>query len=425
MKKISFVYLLCCSFFIANGQHSNDIVIGKIDSINSTILNEERKIWVHVPEDNSEGLHEKKNYPVVYVLDGDTHFDSVVGMLRQLSSVYRNGICPEMIVVGIPNTNRVRDLTPTKGKPGPWVGPDRVANSGGGANFMSFIQKELIPYIDSNYPTQSYKMLIGHSFGGLTVMNTLVHQPNLFDAYVAIDPSMWWNDSKLLKKIKQHTFDEKYNKKSLYLGIANTMSKGMDISNVKKDTTYQTKHIRSILELNTFLKENQKELSFKGKYYENENHGSVPLITEYDAFRFIFDFYKLKAEREADEYLDPESNFLEKTVYHYIKISNVFKTKVSPDEGFINYLGYHRMKIKQFKQSEEFFKLNVANYPKSFNAYDSLGDFYAVNGVKEKAIENYKKSISLNKSSILITKIKELEHNDSISIERLTELENE
>jgi len=423
MKKINLAYLLCCCLFIVCGQNSNDIVFGKIDSLNSKILNEQRKIWVHVPEDNSE----KKNYPVVYLLDGDDHFYSVVGMLRQMSLTYKNEICPKMIVVGIPNanrTNRLRDLTPTKGKPDLWRDSDMIANSGGGENFMSFIQKELIPYINSNYPTQPYRMLIGHSFGGLTVMNTLVHNPNLFDAYVAIDPSMWWNDKKLLNEIKQHKFDGRYDKKKLFIGIANTMGKGMDISNVQKDTTIQSRHIRAILELNNFMdKDAQKKLSYKGKYYKNDDHGSVPLITAYDAFRFIFDFYKFKTNTE--EYLDPESNFLEKIVNHYIKISNVFKTKMNPDEGFIDYLGHHRMEIKQFKQSEEFFKLNIVNYPNSHIAFGSLGDLYAVTGVKEKAIENYRKSISLDKNSISKKKIKELENNDSISIERIIELENE
>jgi predicted alpha/beta superfamily hydrolase len=423
MKKISLIYLLCFSFFIAKGQNRNDIVIGKIDSINSKILNEERKIWIHVPEDDSNDLYEKKKYPVVYLLDGDAHFYSLVGMLRQLSSVNGNTICPKMIVVGIPNTNRTRDLTPTKGKPGLWVNSTTIANSGGGENFMSFIQKELIPYINSNYPTQPYRMLIGHSFGGLTVMNTLVHQPNLFDAYVAIDPSMWWGDRELLNEIKQHKFDGKHGKKKLFLGIANTMSEGMDILNVQKDTTGQTNHIRSILELNTFLSEDtQKELSFRGKYYENDDHGSVPLITEYDAFRFIFDFYQFKTE--SQDFSDPESNILDKIVNHYKKLSKEFNIEMKPDEEYINNFAYGFMSMKQHKKSKVFFKLNVANYPGSFNAYESLGDFYAVNEEKDKAIENYKKSLSLNKNSSSKEKLIELENNDSISIDRLKELEN-
>lgn len=391
-----------------SAQNSNDIIIGKVDSINSNILNEQRKIWIHVPEGNSDGVFEKKKYPVVYLLDGDAHFYSVVGMIQQLSSVNGNTIVPKMIVVGIPNTNRTRDLTPTKGKSSPMTNDDLIANSGGGENFMSFMEKELIPYINSNYPTQSYRMLIGHSFGGLTVMNTLIHQPNLFDSYISIDPSMWWSDRKLLNEIKQKSFGKKYENKKLFLGIANTMSGDMDISNVQKDTTFQTEHIRSILELNTILIEDtQKNLFFKGKYYEEDDHGSVPLISEYDAFRFIFDFYRLKMETQ--DYLDPESKTLDKIVNHYNKLSKEFRMEMKPDEEYINGLGYQFMSMKQLKKSEEFFKLNIANYPKSFNVYDSLGDFYAANGEKEKAIENYKKSISLNKDSFSKDKLIELE----------------
>jgi len=289
---------------------------------------------------------------------------------------------------------------------------------------MSFIQKELIPYINSKYSTQSYKMLIGHSLGGLTVMNTLVHRPNLFDSYVAIDPSMWWDDKKLLNEIMQHTFDKKYANKKLYLGIANTMSEGMDISNVQKDTTDQTNHIRSILELNTYLKENtQKELSYEGKYYENDDHGSVPLITEYDAFRFIFNFYWLKIE--GQDFSEPESDLLDKIVNHYKKLSKEFKMEMKPDEEYVNNLGYQFIGMKQLKKAEDFLKLNVANYPESFNVYDTLGDFYALNEDKEKAIKNYQKAISLGQKSFSKAKLVEVEKKGLISSDKLEELNNE
>ncbi len=408
MKKVHLICLLCFCLYHANGQNSNDIVIGKIDSIDSKILKEQRKVWIHVPDSGVSGVSKKKKYPVVYLLDGDNHFHSVVGMIRQLSSINGNTICPKMIVVGIPNTNRTRDLTPTKGKHGhPFVDSTMVADSGGGDQFISFIEKELIPYIDATYPTEPYRMFIGHSLGGLLVMHTLVNQPELFNAYVAIDPSMWWGDQKLLHKIKHMAFDEKFSRKSLYLGIANTVSEGMDTVSVKKDTTFETEHIRALLALHTSLHNNaKKQLSYRGKFYADDNHGSVPLITEYDALRFIFDFYPLKFE--PADYLNPDRDFVGKVEQHYERLSKEFGRTVKPDEEYINGLGYHFMHTKQFDKAEGFFKLNVANYPDSFIVYDCLGDFYRTIGNRERAIENYRKSIVIDGASPAKGKLEEL-----------------
>ena len=409
MKKLHLILLFCCFGCLINAQTNSQIVIGHIDSIDSKILNEQRKIWVYVPPGNDNGVYSKQKYPVVYLLDGDGHFFSVVGMLQQFSSINGNTICPKMIVVGIPNTNRTRDLTPSKGDfNSTFVDSTMIANSGGGEKFISFLEKELIPKIDAEYPTEPYRMFIGHSFGGLMVMHTLLHKPELFNAYVSIDPSMWWNSKKLLKEIKNTTLDERYNNKALYLGIANTMSKGMDILNVEEDTTEVTEHIRSILELDTHLKSSSpKQLKYKSKYYEEDTHGSVPLITEYDALRFIFDFYEFKMEME--DYLNPESDFVNKIVNHHKVLSKEFGREIKPEEEYINLLGYQFMNMKQNKKAEQFFKLNVANYPESFNVYDSLADFYSATGEKEKAIKNYKKSIALNKDSFSKEKLKALE----------------
>src|SRR5450755_1302956 len=113
MKQFLFSFLLIALTFSIKAQRENKIVIGTIDSINSRILNEQRKVWVYVPNSGSNDFYSKQRYPVVYLLDGDAHFYSVVGMIQQLSSVNGNTICPQMIVVGIPNTDRTRDLTPT------------------------------------------------------------------------------------------------------------------------------------------------------------------------------------------------------------------------------------------------------------------------------------------------------------------------
>jgi len=277
---------MCCCFCPIIAQVNNDI---KVDNINSKILNEERKIWVHVPEDNNcVDFHEKK-YPVIYLLDANNHFKTVTRIITELG--INEKIIPEMIIVGITNTNRWRDLTPTKAKPGQYFATSNIiANSGGGDNFISFIEKELIPYIDNNYPTDSYKMFIGHSLGGLTVMNTFIENSNLFNSYISIDPSMWWNDQRLLNKIKTTEFNKIYDKKSLFLAIA---SKGIDFNRISSDKRKSSKHIQSLIKLDSILKNRtNKELSFKVKYYKDENHGSVPTIAEYDGLKYIFNSYK-------------------------------------------------------------------------------------------------------------------------------------
>jgi predicted alpha/beta superfamily hydrolase len=111
MRKNLFFILLVFLTFSVQAQNDNKIVIGKIDSVYSKILGEQRKIWVYTPDMTSGNANQ--HWPVLYLLDGDGHFASVVGMIQQMSQVNGNNVYPEMIVVAIPNTDRTRDLTPT------------------------------------------------------------------------------------------------------------------------------------------------------------------------------------------------------------------------------------------------------------------------------------------------------------------------
>lgn len=404
MRKSILIFLFSSLSVLVFSQSENEIVIGRIESVESNILNEQRKIWVHVPQNNQSN----KLYPVVYLLDGDLHFNSVVGMIQQLSSVNGNAICPEMIIVGIPNTNRTRDLTPFKGDMNdPFLHPKMLKESGGGENFISFIEKELIPHIESKYPAAPYRMLIGHSLGGLTVINTLLHHNKLFSSYVAIDPSMKWGSKKLLNEFKKSSSDITYNNTALYLGIANN-GKGMNMQEIKADTTLITEHTRSILELDHYLKSNpQNKLLFNSKFYENENHGSVSLITEYDALHYIFDFYRPKFKLE--EFMNSDTKIVEEIVTHYENISQMFGYEIKPDEAIINGMGYKFLRMNLFENAGQLFKLNVKNYPESSNVYDSLADFYSAIGEKEKAKENYKKALTLSETDYTREKLNKLQ----------------
>jgi len=396
-NKILLSFLIVVSSF-GFAQNRNKIEIGTIDSITSKVLNEERKIWVHIPRSAQYASgFAKQKYPVVYVLDGDAHFSSIVGIIEQLSEINGNTNCPEMIVVGIPNTNRTRDLTPTHSTIElPFVNKDLSDNSGGGENFALFLEKELLPYIESKYPAAPYKTLIGHSFGGLTVMNILTSHTQLFNAYIAIDPSMWWDHQQFLKETKKKLASKNLSTISLFMAAANTMGENMDIIKVRKDTSAINNHIRSVLELNDFLDQNQKSnLRYQYKYYNNDSHGSVPLIAAYDGLRFIFDFNELKLSMQ--ERINFNAAVFAKIEKHYENISKHLGYQLRVPESVVNNYGYQALSKNNNDLAVYLFKLNVANYPQSPNVYDSLGDYYEANGDKKNAISSYQKTLELDK----------------------------
>jgi predicted alpha/beta superfamily hydrolase len=408
MKYISLVFLLFS--LQAVSQPGNDISIGKKDSIYSRLLHEKREIWIHLPGSANGSLFKGQRYPVVYLLDGDAHFFSVAGMIHQLSEINGNTLFPEMIVVGIPNTDRMRDLTPTHSPTGFTGDSAGVSTSGGGEIFMSFIEKELMPYMDSLYPTAPYKVLIGHSLGGLTVINALMHHTQLFNSYIAIDPSMWWNNQILLKQSGNILTQNNFNGRTLFLGVANTMSPGMDTARVWNDNSNNTIHIRSILLLANELKKGKGDgLRWEYKYYADDNHGSVPLISEYDGLKYIFDFYNFRNSNSLFDSSYSAATLVKMVTEHYQKISLGLGYEVLPQESFVNSLGYGFLQNKMFEKAYTFFNLNIINYPKSFNVYDSMGDFYVAKKENPKAAEYFRKALALNENPDTRKKLEECE----------------
>lgn len=404
-----FIALLCILIFVnctddktnnKTATASNDISFGKIDSLYSEALAESRKIWVHLPAGADDPTFSSKKYPVLYLLDGPGHFYSVSGMIKQLSTTNGNTIVPQMIIVAIPNTNRTRDLTPTHADTNPF-GDDVswLKESGGGENFADFIEKELIPYIDKNYPTTSYKTYVGHSFGGLTVINTLVTRPKMFNNYVAIDPSLWWNDQGTLNLAKEKLAELSFDKKSLYIGIANTLPVGMDYNMARSDTSKETIHFRSIIDfVETAETHKENGLRISSKYYPDDDHGSVPLISEYDALRHIFSWYRFDG---LGDFYDPKFNPKPEEMIaiieeHYANLSVEFGYEVLPDEVFVNSVGYGFMNNDKLELSEAAFDLNIKNYPKSFNVYDSKGDYFLAVKDSIKALELFEKAIEIS-----------------------------
>lgn len=380
MKLFHIAIVLLMFSFSAVGQTDKSITIGKKEVIQSKVLEESRTIWVYTPNTTSLEPNPSKRYPVVYVLDGSAHFFSTVGIIQQLSQANGNGVLPEMIIVAIENTNRLRDLVPS-------------ADLAKRNKFLDFLSEELVPYVDRNYNTAPYRVLVGHSLGGLTALDVLAGSSALFNAYIAIDPSLWYNDEKILNTIVSRLSKQQMKGRTLFIASANTLPRGMDLSQLEKDKSPETQHLRSISKFIDFLKTNSNGLRNKQKYYEAERHNTVPLISEYDGLRFIFDYFHLDLAEK--DFLDPTAALASKLKTHYAVVTEKLGYKNAPPESLINYLAYEAMGKKQFEKAQALFQLNIENYPKSSNAYDSYGDYFLARNEIPNAIANYEKVLQI------------------------------
>jgi uncharacterized protein len=177
----------------AAGAQTTPVVIGESFTIESKVMNETRRINVYAPPAYGEAADARR--PVLYMPDGGSAEDFLhVAGLLQVS--VGNGTMRPFLLVGIENTERRRDMTgPTENAEDRKIAP-RV---GGSAAFRTFIRTELMPWVTAHYRTTNEKAIVGESLAGLFVVETLLLEPSLFDTYIAFDPSVWWNDDRLVK----------------------------------------------------------------------------------------------------------------------------------------------------------------------------------------------------------------------------------
>ena len=261
----------------AHSQHTQTYSYppSQVLTIHSKLLNEERKIYVHCPKvDSADG---NGRFPVLYVLDGDNHFALLAQYADYLSRPDVLAM-PKIIVIGIPNTKRTRDLTPTNNISNYEGKPDSSGyqGSGGNENFLQFMATELMPMIDKTYQTTPYKIIAGHSFGGLSSLNCLLTHPDLFDAYIAVSPSLWWDKEYVLKLT-----DKK-------LRTGSSLHKMLFISDGNEGGPDSFFH-KNLLTLNeTLTKKKLKRFTYLYKHYPTETHMTEPVVAYFDALRFFF-----------------------------------------------------------------------------------------------------------------------------------------
>lgn len=255
---------------------SKPFVLGVIDEIQSKELNEKRILNIYLPEGYNPA--EAVTYPVIYLLDGsaDEDFIHISGLVQFNSFEWINQV-PKSIVVGIATVDRRRDFTfPTT------IESDktRFPTTGHSDQFIAFIEKELQPFINKKYKTNDSKMIIGQSLGGLLETEILLKKPSLFNKYVIVSPSLWWNNGSLLN-CDSEMLKENFNQKTeIYIAVG-------------KEGLTPTKLPR-VMEVDAnLLAEKLKESKSKNikvyfDYFPEENHGTILHPAVANSFKFFY-----------------------------------------------------------------------------------------------------------------------------------------
>lgn len=218
MKCILFSFMLSFIMHTAFGQKKTSketdgakpFVLGLVDEITSKELNEKRILNIYLPEGYT--ANDTTRYPVIYLLDGsaDEDFIHIVGLVQYYSFEWIN-LVPKSIVVGIASVDRRRDFTfPTTIK----ADKEHYPTTGHSDRFIAFIEKELEPYIQKKFRTNPSKTIIGQSLGGLLATEILFKKPQLFDRYIIVSPSLWWDNGSLLSNTVSN-----FEHKDIYIAV--------------------------------------------------------------------------------------------------------------------------------------------------------------------------------------------------------------
>lgn len=338
--------------------------------IDSKVMGEQRVAIVYLPASYARG---SASYPVLYLTDGDAHIAHTAFTMDFLA---RNGRMPEMIVVGITNTDRTRDLTPTRAiLTRPNGQTQQFPTSGGADRFLRFIETELIPEIESKYRTAPMRVLAGHSFGGLFAIHAMLSKPDLFYGYIAASPSLQWDADVMVKRLETFLRSRPQYRAALYLTLGDEGGQ-MEAAFHRAEGALK-KHA-------------PRDFVWESKLMRDEDHGSVVLPTHYAGFRKLFDGWRMPR--------DPNGGIaggLDGAEAHYRKLSQRYGYTINVPENVVNGLGYQLLQAGKLEEAIAIFKRNTELYPRSANVYDSLAEAYEKYNQPELAKANYAKAVEL------------------------------
>jgi predicted alpha/beta superfamily hydrolase len=332
------------------------LTIGRTVTLHSDALGEDRTLLVTTPAGYDRT---SQKYPVIYVLDGETNHLLVTAVTNFF---WQNGRMPPVIVVSVTNTHRTRDFTPTHVA-------DR-ADSGGGPKFLQFLKTELIPFVEKNYRTQDYRMLVGHSLCGMFAVWVMLEDPDLFRSFIAMSPYVQYDDNYVVRLAEERLPKFPEGKRFLYITLGD-----------EPDYTAALDRLLALLK-----KKAPKDLAVHFNPMKTENHGTVRFKSVYQGMETLYADWRLPTDLAA-----MGLSGLQK---HYASLSAEFGYPIPVPEAVVNQMGYQLLNQKKVGEAIEVFRANIRMFPDSANVYDSLGEALEQAGKIEEARDNYSLAVA-------------------------------
>jgi predicted alpha/beta superfamily hydrolase len=367
---VSLMPLLLIPLITAGQVKTEDIPLARKIEFHSKVLKEDRTVLVRLPDDYDKSA---QCYPVLYVLDGEFFFlqaSSAVNYLSELGYITNQRI-PQMIVVGIVNVDRNRDYTPTYA---PRQNQLEFPTSGKAEKFLKFMSAELFPLIESRYRTQPYRVLTGWSLGGLFTVYTYLEHPDFFSAYLAVSPSMWWDEDLFVKRTASILREGKISDKRMTVTLGALEGGDMDRS-VRRGFVPLMKHAE------------QRKGQFEFIEIPEENHNYVSYKALYEGLKSIYSDWQMPGGLLQKGMAGIES--------FYRGLSAKYGYPIPVPESAYSQLANYVYNQVSTEAAIDVSKQYVDAYPQSSYAYYRLGRFNHLKGDFDAARKCYEKAIEL------------------------------
>lgn len=336
--------------------------VGLRERLASRLLDEERELLIYLPESYASG---QLAYPVLYLLDAESDFLHTIGVVEFLAGIDR---IPEMIVVGVVNTHRSRDLTPESGDQEETAFWSAV---GGADRFRRALREEVIPFVDARYRTEPYRIVRGSSFGGLFAIHDYTRADPVFDAVIASSPAVGWNFGRLLQAAPDYF--SRGAPRPLYVASA-----GGDFPG----------NLDSILEFTGIVEATSRPDLFRHEHLEQEGHYSLHHRSTYRGLEFLYDSWPVPAPVADSADFDAYQR-------HFAGLSERFGYTIQVPMQSIVRIGNQLLRRQEFAKGISVFERALDLYPDRPEAHWRLGEAHRLAGRSAEARAHFEQAYAL------------------------------